>query len=203
MEEENKKSNNRTLESMLLKVKNLKKDQLLILLLVGILLVIIAIPTKKDSSNTEDTDLFATTNADSTGSTQEEELEIRLKNVLKQVKGVGEVDVMVTIKSKGEKIVEKDVPRTENTTSETDSQGGTRNTKEITSDEVTVYTQDSGGNQVPYVVEEVEPSIKGVIVIAQGGDDPLVVKEISEAVMALFQVEAHRIKIMKMNEIQK
>jgi len=199
MEEVNKKSNNKVLNSVLHKVKNLKKDEMLILLLVGILLVIIAIPTQKTGTATEETNQSTAANTYQDSSTEEEMYEERLKNVLRQVENVGEVEVMVTIKSKGEKIVEKDIPRTESTTGETDSQGGTRNTKEITSDEVTVYTEDENGNQIPFVVEQVEPSIKGVVVIAQGGDDSVVVKEITEAVMALFQVEAHRIKVMKMN----
>ena len=38
----------------------------------------------------------------------------------------------------------------------------------------------------------------GVLVCAQGGGDPVVVQNIQEAVMALFQVDAHKIKIMKM-----
>ena len=40
--------------------------------------------------------------------------------------------------------------------------------------------------------------VTGVLVCAQGGGDPVVVQNIQEAVMALFQVDAHKIKIMKM-----
>lgn len=41
-------------------------------------------------------------------------------------------------------------------------------------------------------------AVTGVLISAQGGDDPVVVKNIQDAVMALFQMEAHKIKIMKM-----
>lgn len=40
--------------------------------------------------------------------------------------------------------------------------------------------------------------VTGVIVVAEGADNILTVGNIKEAVMALFQVEAHKIKIMKM-----
>lgn len=40
--------------------------------------------------------------------------------------------------------------------------------------------------------------VTGVLVSAQGGGDPVVVKNIQEAVMSLFQLEAHKIKVMKM-----
>ena len=41
------------------------------------------------------------------------------------------------------------------------------------------------------------PEIEGVVVIADGGDNAVVVQDITEAVQALFGVEAHKIKIMK------
>lgn len=40
--------------------------------------------------------------------------------------------------------------------------------------------------------------ITGVLVAAEGADSPVTVQNIQQAVMALFQVEAHKIKIMKM-----
>ena len=39
---------------------------------------------------------------------------------------------------------------------------------------------------------------EGVLISAEGGGNPVVVQNIQEAVMALFQVDAHRIRIMKM-----
>ena len=40
--------------------------------------------------------------------------------------------------------------------------------------------------------------VNGVLICASGADDPVVVHNIQQAVMALFQVEAHKIKVMKM-----
>ena len=51
---------------------------------------------------------------------------------------------------------------------------------------------------MPYVVAETYPEVRGVLVICQGGDNPVVIQQISEGVMALFRVEAHKIKVMKM-----
>ena len=39
--------------------------------------------------------------------------------------------------------------------------------------------------------------VEGVAVIAEGGDHPVVVQNITEAIQALFGIEAHKIKIMK------
>lgn len=43
-----------------------------------------------------------------------------------------------------------------------------------------------------------ETQVKGVLIAAEGASDPVTVQKIQQAVMALFQIEAHKIKIMKM-----
>lgn len=181
------------------KLKHIKKDYILIGLLVGVLLLVIAIPTSEKKTPV----------AADTGQTTEtmnqqpadvvERLEQRLVRTLGQVEGVGKVEVMLTKKSSGEKIVEKDIPVTDKDTQEKDSGGGERSTKENTAGEETVYEKDENGNQIPYVVEELEPEISGVLVVAEGGGDSVVIKNITDAVMSLFDIEAHKIKVMKMN----
>lgn len=187
-------------------LKNIKKDNYLIVLLVGILIIVIAFPTSdrtSDRNKEKDTTSSAIENTSKQNETQTlsyvEEQEKRLEAILSRVQGVGEVNVMITLKSSKELIVEKDTPATSSITQEEDAEGGKRNTTEKTTTEATVYQQDNNGESSPYVVKELEPEIEGIIVIAKGGDDPVVAKNISDAVLALFHVEAHKIKVMKMN----
>ena len=42
------------------------------------------------------------------------------------------------------------------------------------------------------------PKISGVLIVARGGDDTAVKQNISDAVMALFQIDVNRIKVVKM-----
>lgn len=179
------------------KLKGMKKNQWFILVLIGILIVVIAIPV--DSGTTEKETEVQREETPSDGTSDVEQMEKRLEQTLAKVDGVGKVRVMLTRKSNGEKIVEKDMPTTDKVTSEEDEGGLKRNISEHTAGEATVYTQDVSGGQVPYVVEELEPQIAGVVVIAEGGGSSTVVRNITEAVMALFGVEAHKIKVMKMN----
>jgi stage III sporulation protein AG len=44
--------------------------------------------------------------------------------------------------------------------------------------------------------------VEGILIVASGGDNQKVKQNISEAVLALFQVEAHRIKIVKMSGLE-
>ena len=184
-------------------IKNLKKDQLLIIFLVGILLIVIAIPTDKPGAEEkpleEESKILETDSDLNLGTSYEKELETRLEDTLRKVEGVGNVKVMITLKSSEEKIVEKDVPSMREETNEVDGEGGERISTSSSYDEETVYTQQEDGSSSPYVVKEIKPEIEGVLIIAEGGGNSVVVQNISEAVLALFRLEAHKIKVMKMN----
>ena len=104
----------------------------------------------------------------------QQEMERQLQEILEQVEGVGETRVFLTCQSSSRKIVEKD---------ETE----------------TVYEKDAKGTQQPYVASEEYPRVTGVLIVAKGGGNPVVVGDIQAAVEALFQVEPHKIKVMKMN----
>jgi stage III sporulation protein AG len=112
-----------------------------------------------------------------------EQVREELVALLGQVDGVGAVDVMVTVKASNEKVTLKDNTSKENGT-----------------EEETVLIEDSDKNSSPYVVQEKEPELEGVVVVCDGGDDAFVKREITDAVSALFQIESHKIKIMKSKE---
>ena len=156
--------------------KWMKKENLGVLLLVGLLLLVIALPVRRNeeskSTGTEETN--AETDQSLSDQDWQTKMENRLVQVLEQVQGVGKAEVFLTCEGTQEKVVEKD---------ETE----------------TVYERDSRGNQTPYVSSEIYPKVTGVLVVAQGGDDPVVVQNIQAAVQVVCQVEAHTIKVMKMN----
>lgn len=170
-----------------------KKENLFVLILVGVLLMVISLPVNKEKDTLEET----TIETPKKEADQVEQLEQRLEKILSKVDGVGKVQVMITLKSNGEKQVEKDIESSENTTQETDSQGGERKNTEYSKKETTVFAEGENGESEPYVIKETEPEIEGVLVIAEGGDKASVAKNISEAVLALFPIDAHKIKVMK------
>lgn len=179
--------------------KQRKKEQLLTAVLVVVILLLAFWPSaadheKQEKQQTEE--VQTQVQAEETNADERKKLEDDLKRILLQVDGVGEVDVAVTMESTGRKLVEKDVPLSESSVDETGN--GTNSKKESkNSEEATVYLENADGTKAPYVVEETMPVVRGVLVVAQGADDPQVVAEIKEAAMALFHLEAHKIKVMK------
>ena len=113
-----------------------------VFLLLGILLLVAGLPvTRKNSKAAEDQ------NAEKT------RLESRLEELLSNVEGVGEVEVIIM----------------------TGDEGNTEN------------FSISGNNEVT-----------GVLVAAQGAGSAVTVQNIQLAIMALFQIDANKIRIMKM-----
>ena len=187
--------------------KKLTKENMAIMALLGILLMVIAIPVKKTETQKDET--AAPENKSTASGTQETEeedntggyageLEERLESLLASMEGVGNVKVMVILDSSREQVVEKDIPSTMDTTKETDSTGGSRDVINSRQEETTVYVTDSAGNKTPYVSKIREPSIEGVTVVAQGGGNAVIQKNITEVIQALFGIEAHKIKVVKM-----
>lgn len=50
----------------------------------------------------------------------------------------------------------------------------------------------------PFVDDHSSPEIRGILVVATSGDNPVETLKIQETVMTLFQIDAHKIKVMKM-----
>lgn len=195
--------------------KNIKKSDWLVLGLVGVLLLVIALPTGNEEGSAEKAGSSPNANvsiqntydstADNTisGSIQDaqeiyvNQLEEKLEEILAAVEGVGEVKVMITVSDTGEQIVEKDSSGRNTSTAETDSGSAGRNQTEQELVEETIYVKTEEGTY-PYVQNRKVPTIEGVVVAAEGGGNPTVISDISDTVKALFQVEAHRIKVVKM-----
>ena len=181
--------------------RKMKREQWIVCGLAGLLLLVIATPVKKTDSgenSDEKADRLDISGVEQQVTDIRREYEQQLTEALSQVEGVGEVKVNVTMESKRKKIVEKNNPQDEQTSSQKDSEGSESNTQSSSTQETTVYAETEDGSQTPYISSETYPEIRGVLVVAKGGGDPVIVQQIQEAVMALFHVDAHKIKVLKM-----
>ncbi len=192
------------------------KDNLIILVLAGILLFVIALPTKSEADEESATQVESSFMKDKedesakTSDTIEDGLETlsamdeyamkqeaRLEALLESMEGVGSVEVMLTFVSSEELVVEKDTPTLRSNTVEKDSEGGNRTVSQFESEDTTVYSS-VGGDSVPYVIKTLNPRVEGAFIVAQGATDAVISRNITEAVCALFGVEASRVKVVDM-----
>lgn len=164
------------------------KTDFLIVFFLGILLMIVAIPTgqnteEKKGNSTE----VKTKEAMGQGENgmdaldYKRELEKQLESLLAKMEGTGKCKVMITLSDQGRVYVDKNV-RSEDGKQE---------------QETVVYRLADG--EGPYVIRQDYPQIEGVVVVTQGGGNAKTVAQISNAVMSLFQIEPHKITVVKMS----
>lgn len=194
------------------KAGTLGKDRFILLFLAGIMLVIIAMPvdktrTEKEDSYSSEERKEADRQEEYVGglTDKEENLEeyrkqlcLQLKAFLQNMEGVGAAEVYITMHSSSELIVERNSPYVRKSEEET-SDGNKRVIGETENGSEVVLARQEDGSEEPIVVKEIAPVVKGVVVAAQGGDRESVKNDITELVMALFGIEEHKIKVVKLN----
>lgn len=117
-----------------------------------------------------------------------EEMQIRLESVLREISGVGEVTVMLTLASSSKTVIASDERISENITQSSD---GTTRTQNINRDVKVATLRDQ-----PLILQELEPQIEGVVVVAEGANNQNIARSINQAVVALTGVKTHRVVVL-------
>jgi len=130
---------------------------------------------------------------------QERALEARLEEFFSLVEGAGKVRVMISPLTGRETIFAVDVNKSESSSTEQDAQGGTRETRQYQSQEKTVMITDRQGTSSPLVLREEAPQIQGIVIIAEGGDSPIVRDALTRAARAVLGLDAHTIQVLTGN----
>ncbi|WP_419889341.1 stage III sporulation protein AG [Paenibacillus xylanexedens] len=121
--------------------------------------------------------------------------EDKIKGVLENIVGVGTVDVMVTVDSTEELVVQRNVKDSQQLTEETDASGGKRHMTQYTRDGE-IITYEISGDQTPIVTKKLKPQIRGVLVVARGAENKVVKDLITDAVEKGLNVAAYRISVV-------
>jgi stage III sporulation protein AG len=189
-------------------ILKINKERLIFLFCSGLLLFLLAIPndgpkaketvtagSAADGKNAKNENISSEVSAaGDTSSSYEKELEERIRGILKNVDGVGEVDVMVMLKSSEEKVYHVD----KTTSSSVNQGGGTGDAERAESSEsLSENTVMDGQTSSPVVEKSICPEISGIIISADGGGSAVVKTEISEAMEALLGLPANKVKVLK------
>jgi stage III sporulation protein AG len=127
----------------------------------------------------------------------EKELESRLAAILSAVDGAGSVQVKVTLKAGAERVYAQDVNRQDRTIQEKDQGGGNRTTSEVNEQDSLVMTQGAnGGREEPVVIKEKHPEIAGVLILAEGANNPGLREKLIRAVETVLDVPSHRVMVL-------
>lgn len=120
----------------------------------------------------------------------EQALEKRLTGIIESVQGAGQVRVMVTLESAGETVYATDEK------SDTQASDGTAQRRTSYENEHVFFDAQDG--RQPLVEMRLEPEVKGVAVVCEGGDDVTVVRRITELVSVVLKLPSNRVCVTKM-----
>lgn len=130
-------------------------------------------------------------------SAERDDLERRLSEVLSKIRGAGRVDVLVTYETNGE-IVTATVRQTDEDVRNADGTGGSETSRSIR--EVTEpATVETANGHAPIILYEKEPTVRGVIVVADGAADFSVREKLQAAVHAATGIPIERIEVFERN----
>ncbi len=173
--------------------------KLIIILVVGIGFILISdfySDLSGDKTEKTNTDTTSVVESQETGDAEfVEEMENQLSLILSQIQGMGKVSIMITLKTGTEIITAKDETISDKTTNEKDKEGGIRTINEQNTSDKVVFMNEQGGTSKPLVLKEINPEIKGVIIVAEGAKDPKLKLKLTEAVQTVLDVPAYRISV--------
>ena len=112
-------------------------------------------------------------------------LERQLADVLSKIEGAGKVEVMITFEAGAEQVLAYS----------TDKQTNSSNDNGKSTSSVIERTQIVLVGGKPVVLYEVQPIVKGVLIVAQGADNVKVKVEIMQAVSTILKIDTRYIEI--------
>lgn len=120
--------------------------------------------------------------------TYKENIEQDLEKILSEIKGAGKVSVMVTLSDDGDTYFASD-EKTANTKSDSE---------ETKSREVShVFKNKTSEGEFPLITKQTYPQISGVLICAEGAQNPQVKNNIVTAARALLGIKSHRIEVLE------
>ena len=152
---------------------------IVILGLTGIFLIFLSELFPENVSETKNSDTFSYDLSE-----KEEILENRLSEAISQINGAGKAKVMLTFDSSEEFLFAG------NSDEEKDE------TKIETKSEFVIVEGKNG--EEPLLIKKNEAKIRGVLIICEGGDNPLIKEKIIEAVCALLDISSNKVSVAKM-----
>lgn len=125
----------------------------------------------------------------------EDNYKAELENMLNDIQGVSDVEVMINLDSTNVKVYEKNLISNQQLTDENDKSGGKRQIEDHT-EETEVVLVRQGDQEVPLLIQTKKPKVRGVLVTAKGVDHATVKQWVVESTSRVLDVPTHRVSVM-------
>lgn len=126
-----------------------------------------------------------------------EQVQASLKDIVSSIDGVGSCKILVTLEKSAQYVYATEEKKSKQTTQDQAANATVKN--EDSSETKYIIVKDKDGSQKALAVTEVQPTVKGVVVVCEGGNQPGVQQNIINAVTTALNISSARVCVVSGN----
>lgn len=127
------------------------------------------------------------------------QLEENLADIVNGISGGTDAKVMITLEKGTQYVYATEQKKSQQKTQDQNTGSTTRNQENNSLETNYIIVKDADGSQKALAITEVQPVVKGVIVVCKGGDLPSVQQNIIDAVTTALNISSARVCVIKQN----
>ncbi len=124
----------------------------------------------------------------------ENELRQNLAEIICSIQGAGSTKVMLTMESTVEQVYATDKSVTQKDSNNT-RQTDTADNKDLSTQSTYITVELSDGTQQTVLVKEIQPKVRGVLVVCEGGDNEIVKEKVTDAVTKMLDISSSKVSV--------
>lgn len=176
--------------------KKNRENILIVICLIGIVIIFLSNYIKPHENETPSVKVSEAEKTES----YKIKLENELSEMISSIKGVGASKIMITFANGTEYVYLSE--KNKNVVSSEDYNKNSYDGKKSTSDnsqESIILVDSADGGKEALIKTEIEPTVKGVLIICEGGDDENVCENVTEIVSSLLNISERKISVSKLS----
>ena len=127
-----------------------------------------------------------------------EKTEAKLADVVGAIEGAGECRIMVTLENGVEYVYATQQKVNTDREEGTNGNSSTLNQRDDTEESIVIVETENGREGL--LVTELQPTVKGVVIVCEGGDQPLVQQRVTDAVTIALNISSKRVCVTKLTQ---
>lgn len=126
-------------------------------------------------------------------------MEQRLLDIVGKIDGVGSMQVMVTLENSVEYVYATQERKNTDKSEDLSGSSTTRTSERDDTEKSIIIIENAEGGKEALLRTQIEPTIKGVVIVCEGGDQVAVQKRVTEVVTTALNISSRRVCVSKLS----
>ncbi len=129
----------------------------------------------------------------------ESDLEQGLAEIISSINGAGKTRVLLTMESTVEQVYATNKNLSQDNSTNTDNSNSSSD-KDTQAESTYITVELSDGTEQTVLVKEIQPRVRGVLVVCAGGDDSIVKEKIIDAVTKALDISSSKVSVAGLSQ---